>query len=118
MIVKLSNARKRFTFVSEAETPNLFKIISGGPCEVASVSITAGSAACTFRLVDSNGAQFMTGQPLPSYNLESGPAYSAEASNSFSPNLTHPMPFTKGLVIVIEQGENSNAECTVTVNGN
>lgn len=112
---KPSAAKKRFTFVSELET-QLFKVVSGGACELVSVSVTAGNSACLFRLVDSSSGQFIAGQPLPAYNLESGPSYGAEASNSFSPNLNQPMPFKNGLIIVIEQGEGSNAECTVTVN--
>ncbi len=107
-INKPTLAKKRFTFVSELES-QIFKIIATGACELVSVVVTAGGSACTFRLLDA--AQYATG-----YNLESGISFAVEASNSFSPNLNQPVPFTKGIVIICEQGEGSNAECTVTVN--
>ncbi|SRR6266436_7046038 len=115
MINKPAAARQRFVFVSENNTDR-FKIIATAACEVASVNVTAGGAACVFRLVDANN--FVAGQPAPSYNLESGPSFAAEPSNSYSPNLNQPIPFRKGVVIVCEQGEGSNAECMVTLNGN
>jgi hypothetical protein len=86
-------------------------VIAGAGCEVVSVNITAGGSACVFRLLDA--AQYAAG-----YNLESGPSFAVEASNSYSPNLNQPIPFTKGVIIVCEQGVGSNAECMVTLNGN
>lgn len=117
MINKPAAARKKFVFVSENEAAT-FKILATAACEVVSVNVTAGGSAATFRLVDSNGAGFIVGQALPTYNLESGPSFAVESSNSYSPNLNQPMIFTKGVVLVCEQGVGSNAECLVTLNGN
>ena len=108
MLTKPSVARKKFVFVSELEG-QIFKVIAGGACEVVSVNVTAGGSACTFRLIDA--ATFSTG-----YNLESGPSFSARSSESYSPHLNQPIPFTKGCIIVCEQGEGNNAECMVTLN--
>lgn len=113
MVTKITPARKKFVFVSENQSDK-FLIVSTGACELSSVTITAGGSAATFRLVDANN--FVPGQPTPSYSYNSGPAYAVESSNSFSPHLAQPLPFTKGLVIVCEQGEGSNAECSVGVN--
>ncbi len=110
MINKPAAARKKFVFVSEQEG-QIFKVIAGAGCEVVSVVVTAGGSACTFRLLDASS--YTAG-----YQLESGPSFAARSSESFSPNLNQPIPFLKGVVIVCEQGEGSNAECLVTLNGN
>ena len=39
-----------------------------------------------------------------------------ESSNSFEYKPNQPTPFFKGLIIVCEQGEGSNAEITITYN--
>ena len=108
MLNKPSVARGKVVFVSEKET-NIYKVVSGGPCELVSINVTAGNAACVFRLLD-------LANYTNNYSLESGPAFAAEASNSYSPHLNQPMPFKNGLIIVCEQGIGANAECVVTVN--
>lgn len=110
MINKPAAARKKFVFVTEAEA-NIFKVIATTAVEVVSVNVTAGGSACSFRLLDA--ASYVAG-----YSLEAGPSFAAESSNSYSPNLNQPIPFSKGVVIVCEQGVGSNAECLVTLNGN
>lgn len=110
IINKPSTARQKFIFVSENET-NIYKVLASAGCELVSVNITAGSAPATFRLVDASS--YSSG-----YNLESGPAYAVAAGQSYSPNLLQPMPFKKGVILVCEQGVGSNAEASVTLNGN
>ena len=107
---KPSVVKNKFVFVSELES-QIYKVIATGACEVVSVNVTAGSSACLFRLLDA--AQYNAG-----YNLESGPSFAAESSNSYSPHLNQPIQFKKGCIIVCEQGVGSNAECFVTLNGN
>lgn len=118
MITKPSAARQKFTFVTELNA-DTFKILAGAAVEVVSVSVTAGGAACLFRLLDlPNGGGFTPGTPAPAYNLKDGQAFGAESSNSSHFTPSQPTPFKKGLIVVCEQGEGSNAEITITTNGN
>lgn len=118
MIVKPSTARQKSTFVSELQS-DTFKIIATGPVELVSAIVTGGGAAAVFRLLDlPNGGGFVPGQPVPSYNLKDGMAIGARSSESQEYTPAQPAPFKKGLILVCEQGEGSNAEITVTLNGN
>lgn len=118
MIVKPSVARQKITFVSELES-DTFKILATGPVELVSAIVTGGNAATVFRLLDlPNGGGFVPGQALPTYNLKDGMAIGARSSESHDYTPAQPAPFKKGLILVCEQGKGSNAEITVTINGN
>lgn len=112
MLTKPSVARGKVIFVSENEGQT-FKKVAGAPIELSSVIVTGGNSACLFRILDVAALG-----PGNSYNLEDGFAVGARSSESISFCPPQPIPMKKGCIIVCEQGEGSNAECMVAVNGN
>lgn len=118
MLNKPAAARQKITFVTENNT-DIFKIVANSAVELVSVTVTAGGSAALFRLLDlPNGGGFTPGQPPPTYNLKDGQAFGVESSNTFGFTPQQPSPYKNGLIIVCEQGEGSNAEITITINGN
>jgi hypothetical protein len=101
-------ARFKNVFVSEVNTP-IYRQLSTGACAVVSVVLTAGGSAATIRVVDVANIGNGTG-----YALESGFALAVESSNSVVYCPAEGYPMKNGLALVFEQGEGSNAECTIT----
>ena len=108
MLAKLSVARNKYTFVSENESQVNLQLATQ-PCEICGIIVTAGNSACTFRIVDSTNVS-------AGYSLSDGFSVAAEASNSYAVPISHPIPMKKGMAIVCEQGNGSNAECTIWYN--
>ncbi len=117
MVNKPACARQKITFISELNA-DTFKIVATAAVELVSVTVTGGGSAATFRLLDlKNGGGFVPGQVPPGYNLKDGQAFAVESSNTMSFTPAQPSPYKNGLIIVCEQGEGSNAEITITING-
>ena len=101
-------ARFKNVFVSEANAASI-RQLSTGACSVVAVMVTGGSSSALVRVVDSANA-------AAGYSVEDGFSVACESSNSqdFCPSEEYPMK--KGLALVFEQGEGSNAEVTILYN--
>ena len=106
MLVKSSIAKYYYNLDSDKETSRL---IATSAREIVSVMITAGGTSAAARLWDS--ASSTTGlNPTKSLLI----AANAGESNSFQP--VQPIPFCKGLYVVMEQGASQGAEVFIVYN--
>ena len=107
MLVKITPGKYKYNLASEDETSR--QLSTSGGNEIIGVIVSAGNAPVAVRVVD-------TANGSAGYSRQDGFLVSAEASNSFSPVITHPIPMKKGIYVIFEQGVGSNAECFIWYN--
>lgn len=110
-LAKASVAKNKINVVAEdlGGIPFAKQVATGAGHEIIFARLLAGGTSAVVRIVDT--ANITADINAGGYAFERGVALGAGSSrsDSFSPN--RPMPMTKGIAVVFEEGSASNPEC-------